>query len=170
VPSDEPEGTVVAQNPSAGAEAEQGSEVRLNVAQAPPEPAVVPDVVGQAAANAAQAFAGEGLRVALRYVPSNEQPGTVVAQAREAGTELERGQTVQVNVSTGAEPADATSVPDVGGRPLDEAREALSGAGFEVLAVNLADDVRRTDTVERQTPAGGASIPSGSLVVLYVRR
>lgn len=170
VPSDEPAGTVVAQNPAAGAEAERGSEVRLNVAEAQPEPATVPDVVGQAAAGAAQAFAAEGLRVALRYVPSSEPAGTVVAQAQAPGTELAQGQTVQVNVSTGAEPAEPAPVPDVAGQPLDEARETLSSAGFEVLALNLAEEVSRTDTVSRQTPAAGASIPRGSLVVLYVTR
>jgi serine/threonine-protein kinase len=170
VPSEEPEGTVVAQSPAAGEEAERGSEVRLNVAEAPPEPAVVPDVVGQPAAGAAEAFGAEGLRVSLRYVPSSEQAGTVVAQAQPAGTELEPGATVQVNVSTGDEPAAAQPVPDVGGQPLDEARQTLSGAGFEVLALNLSDELRTTDTVARQTPAGNASIPGGSLVVLYVTR
>ena len=35
VPSSEPSGTVVAQNPAAGQEAPAGSTVRLNVAQAP---------------------------------------------------------------------------------------------------------------------------------------
>jgi eukaryotic-like serine/threonine-protein kinase len=170
VPSNDRPGSVVAQNPAAGAEAERGSEVRLNIAEAPPEPSVVPDAVGLPAADAAGAFAEQGLRVALRYVPSNEAAGTVVAQARPAGTELDRGATVQVNVSVGAQPAANAPVPDVAGQPLDEARETLSGAGFEVLALNLSDDVRRTDTVERQTPAGGASVPRGSLVVLYVRR
>jgi eukaryotic-like serine/threonine-protein kinase len=170
VPSNDQPGSVVAQNPPAGAEAERGSEVRLNIAEAPPEPSVVPDAVGLPAADAAGAFGEQGLRVALRYVPSNEAAGTVVAQARPAGTELDRGATVQVNVSVGAQPAANAPVPDVAGQPLDEARETLSGAGFEVLALNLSEDVRRTDTVERQTPAARASVPRGSLVVLYVRR
>lgn len=183
VPSQEPAGTVVGQSPSAGAEAERGSEVRLNVAQQPegstqptttaapePQPAAVPDVVGQELADAARAFAEEGLKVSVRYVPSTEPQGRVVAQAQPAGTERRRGDTVQVNVSNGPEPQPAATVPTVVGRPLVEARRALEAAGYEVLAVNLEDEVRNEDRVASQSPAGGASVPRGSLVVLYVTR
>ena len=81
----------------------EGSSVRLNVAEAAtpaptttepettaptttaaPEPADVPDVVGQELADAARAFNEEGLKVAVVYVPSNEPAGSVVAQARAA--------------------------------------------------------------------------------------
>jgi eukaryotic-like serine/threonine-protein kinase len=189
VPSQEPAGTVVGQNPRAGSEAERGSEVRLNVARQPegstqpgttqpppattapppqPQPAAVPDVVGQELADAARAFANEGLKVSVRYVPSNEAQGRVVAQAQPAGTELQRGDTVQVNVSIGAEPQPPSSVPRVVGQTLAEARSALEAAGYEVLAVNLEDEVRNENRVSTQTPGGGASVPSGSLVVLYV--
>jgi serine/threonine-protein kinase len=198
VPSDESAGNVVAQDPAAGDEAEEGSSVRLNVAREPdettttapattppattattsptttappePQPAIVPDVVGQELADAARSFADEGLRVSVRYVPSNEAQGRVVAQAQPAGTELRRGDTVQVNVSNGAEPQPAGNVPRVVGQSLADARSALDAAGYEVLAVNLQDEVRNEDRVVSQTPGGGASVPRGSLVVLYVTR
>ena len=194
VPSSEPSGTVVAQNPAAGKQAKSGGVVRLNVAQAagetttqpagttapppattapppttaPPEPATVPEVVGKELAEAAQSFAEEGLKAAVRYVPSQEPQGRVVAQAQPAGTERRRGDTVQLNVSIGPQPAAATSVPDVAGESLDDARRTLEQAGFEVLAINLDGPVRRDDRVASQTPAAGASIPRGSLVVLYL--
>lgn len=195
VPSDEPSGTVVAQNPVAGKKAKAGSIVRLNVAQAPgetatqpgattapppattqrpattapPARATVPEAVGKELAVAAQEFANAGLRVAVQYVPSNEAAGRVIAQAQPAGTERRRGDTVQLNVSIGAEPAAATSVPDIVGQRQDEARRALERAGFEVLALNLDGEVRNQSAVASQTPSGGASIPRGSLVLLYVR-
>lgn len=189
VPSQEPAGTVVGQNPRAGSDAEKGSEVRLNVARQPegstqpattqpppatttappqPQPAAVPDVVGQELADATRAFANEGLKVSVRYVPSSEAQGRVVAQAQPAGTELQRGDTVQVNVSIGAEPQPAATVPRVVGQTLAEARSALESAGYEVLAVNLEDEVRNENRVASQTPGGGASVPRGSLVVLYL--
>jgi serine/threonine-protein kinase len=102
----------------------------------------------------------------VRYVPSNEAAGRVIAQAQPAGTERRRGDTVQVNVSTGAGPAPPEAVPDVVGRRNDEARRVLEAAGFEVLALRLDDDsVRNEDIVASQTPAAG---PRGSLVLLYV--
>ena len=102
VPSDQPSGTVVAQSPAAGKQAKTGGTVRLNVAQAPGEtttqpsattapppatttaptttapaqPASVPDVVGKELAEAARAFADQGLKVAVQYVPSSEPQGT----------------------------------------------------------------------------------------------
>lgn len=201
VPSDQPGGTVVAQDPVAGKQAKSGATVRLNVAKAtaqtttepaatttpppaatappatttappattaPPEDATVPEAVGKELAVAAQAFADQGLKVAVQYVSSDEAAGRVVAQAQPAGTKRKRGETVQLNVSIGAEPAAATGVPDVVGRRQDQGRRTLEQAGFEVLALNLTGQVRNESPVASQTPAGGASIPRGSLVILYV--
>jgi beta-lactam-binding protein with PASTA domain len=76
---------------------------------------------------------------------------------------------VQINVSTGPDPAAGVAVPNVTRRTLEEARQALDAAGFEVLALSPGGDaVKNSSSVASQTPAGGATIPSGSLVVLYV--
>lgn len=180
VPSDKPSGQVVAQNPAADSDAPEGSTVRLNVAQqagetttptttAPPAPATVPDVVGKELADAAKDFADEGLRVAVRYVPSNEAAGRVVAQDQPAGTERRRGDTVQLNISTGAEPAADTEVPQAVGGRLDGGRNALEAAGFEVLALTVGDrEIRNESTIASQSPGANVSIPRGSLVLVYV--
>lgn len=188
VPSDRSPGTVIAQNPAAGEEVADGSSVRLNVAEAAtpaptttepettaptttaaPEPATVPDVVGQELADAARSFNEEGLKVAVVYVPSNEPAGSVVAQARPPGAELQSGDTVQLNVSTGAEPAPDVQVPDVTGEKQAGGRDQLDSAGFEVLTLEeQTSDDSRVGSVLSQTPSGGANIPRGSLVLLYV--
>lgn len=194
VPSDEPSGTVIAQNPAAGRQARSGDAVRLNVAQAegqtapsttappptattqppattaPPARATVPEAVGKELAVAAEEFADAGLKVAVRYVPSNEPAGRVIAQAQPAGTERRRGDTVQLNVSIGPEPAARAEVPGVVGRRLDQGRRTLEQAGFEVLALSLDGEVRNESPVASQTPAAGASVPRGSLVLLYLGR
>jgi beta-lactam-binding protein with PASTA domain len=58
-------------------------------------------------------------------------------------------------------------VLDVTGRELADARERLADAGFEVLAVDPTGQDRFGDVLS-QSPRGGASIPRGSLVILYV--
>lgn len=196
VPSDRSPGTVIAQNPSPGEEVAEGSSVRLNVAEtatpaptttesettapttttttttAPepePEPATVPDVVGQELADAARAFNDEGLKVAVAYVPSQESRGQVVAQAQPAGTERQKGDTVQINVSTGPDPPEQTAVPDVAGTKQNPARQQLSAAGFEVLTLEQeTTDRTKVGFVLSQTPSAGANIPRGSLVIVYV--
>ncbi len=199
VPSDRPPGTVVAQDPAPGTTQPEGASVRLNVAQeaqgtttgattttgttttgtttaqtttAPPpqpSPAVVPDVVGQEFAGAARSFADEGLKVSAAYVPSQEPFGRVVAQAQPAGTELDRGATVQLNVSTGPDPAEKVAVPSTAGQTLGEGRDALEQAGFEVLALTVGDgQIRNESKIVSQSPASGASIPRGALVLVYV--
>jgi len=201
VPSEEPAGTVVAQNPGAGQEAKQGDTIRLNVARRPdetapattapppattapprttspppttapppppPGPSVVPDAIGSPLADAARAFSREGLKVAVQPVPSREPAGEVVAQARPAGTEVQRGDTVQLNVSIGPDPAPQARVPDVVGLERDVARRRLAAAGFEVLALEDAESGGQAGVVLAQTPSGDARVPRGSLVILYV--
>ena len=110
-------------------------------------------------------FADEGLKVSAAYVPSQEPFGRVVAQAQPAGTELERGATVQLNVSTGPDPAEKVTVPTATGQTLGEGRDALEQAGFEVLALTVGDgEIRNESKIVSQSPAGGASIPRGALV------
>ena len=206
VPSEEPAGSVVAQNPGAGQEAKRGDTIRLNVARTPdetapattapppattapprtttapppatttspattappPGPAAVPDAVGSPLADAARVFAREGLRVSVQPVPSREPAGEVVAQARPAGTELRRGDTVQLNVSIGPDPASEARVPDVVGLQRDVARPRLAAAGFEVLALEDVESGGQAGVVLAQTPSGDARVSRGSLVILYV--
>ena len=191
VPSEEPAGTVIAQNPEPGGSAKKGDTVRLNVARRegdgettpattatttttttmnaplppPPRPVTVPDAVGSPLADAARAFGNEGLKVSVQPVPSREPAGEVIAQARPAGSEAQRGNTVQVNVSIGPQPAAEARVPDVVGQEHPDARRQLARAGFEVLALALEGSGSQ---VLSQTPAGDARVPRGSLVILYV--
>ena len=107
--------------------------------------------------------------MSVAFVPSQEPFGRVVAQAQPAGTELERGDTVQLNVSTGADPAERATVPRAAGQRLDEGRRTLEQAGFEVLALTIGDDeIRNESTIASQSPGAGASIPGGALVLVYV--
>ena len=197
VPSDRAPGTVVAQSPAAGSEQPEGTSIRLNVAEAstdttgttttppttttgtttsqtttappPPQPATVPDVVGQELAEGARTFADEGLKASVAYVPSQEPAGRIVAQAQPPGTERERGATVQLNVSAGPDSTTKAPVPRVTGQQLSDGRAALEQAGFEVLALTLGDDeIENESEILSQSPAGGASVAQGALVLVYV--
>jgi eukaryotic-like serine/threonine-protein kinase len=101
--SDEPDGTVVAQNPAAGEQLEPDTAVRLNVSKGA-RSVTVPSVVGQQAVDAQQLLTNAGLKANIVDVPSFETAGTVVAQNPQGG-EAQSGSTVRLNVSNGEPPA-----------------------------------------------------------------
>ena len=124
-----------------------------------------PDAIGTDIADAAESFADAGLRVSIDYIPSNEPAGTVATQANPAGTELQRGDTVGMGVSTGTSTAGNLRVPDVTGQPEPDATEALEKVGFEVLSIDVA--AAEGNDVIFQSPTAGGRAPLGALVVLY---
>jgi eukaryotic-like serine/threonine-protein kinase len=107
----EPDGVVVAQNPTGSARAPKGSTVRLNISTGPPaggstqtvpttEQATVPDVVGETEAAATRILrnAGFTVRVVDRPVTDPTQDGLVVEQAPQAGTRVQGSTQVTIYV------------------------------------------------------------------------
>jgi serine/threonine-protein kinase len=94
VPSDEVQGTVLAQNPDAGTKVVKGSPVRLNVALGAGKrgTATVPDLTGADPATARDRCrkAGFTCLTVQRAARSGEQAGTVVSQRPAAGATLAR--------------------------------------------------------------------------------
>jgi beta-lactam-binding protein with PASTA domain len=90
---------------------------------------MVPNLVGLAEGDARQRLAGQGLTsgTADARVTGSARVGTVVGQAPAAGTRLGSGRAVTLQVE-----AEATSVPDVTGRPLGDARQLLARSGLRV--------------------------------------
>jgi serine/threonine-protein kinase len=116
-PSEEPEGTVISQDPAAGEQVPGGSEVNLVVSSGPEiTTVVVPDVVCFTFAEAARELRDLGLVVEQAgQEPSNPAcpaPNRVVRQEPVAGTEVETGTSVRLWTGT---PATPTTPPGDGG-------------------------------------------------------
>jgi len=107
--SQQDEGTVVAQNPQGGQDAQVGTEVRINVSKGTGT-TTVPNVTGLSEDDAKQQLADADLQANVVEVPSQQDAGTVVAQNPTAGSQLQQGSTVRLNVSRGLEqpPTDTT--------------------------------------------------------------
>jgi eukaryotic-like serine/threonine-protein kinase len=90
VPSDEPAGTVISQNPAAGTVVKEGDTVRLNVSLGPDprETSEIPDVTGLEASQARHRARAEGftVRTVERQAPSAEEVGEVLTQSPASGT------------------------------------------------------------------------------------
>jgi serine/threonine-protein kinase len=103
VASDKPAGTVLSQNPAAGAKVAKGTQVTLSVAQGP-KLVVVPALQGLSVDNATSKLQAVGLVAVTRTVPSAEPAGTVVAQNPPRLQKVKAGTKVELNVSQGKTP------------------------------------------------------------------
>jgi eukaryotic-like serine/threonine-protein kinase len=135
--------------------------VTLLVSDGPPR-VEVPDLVGLDRAGAESRLQAEQLelgRVSEQYSDGVEA-GKIIRHTPGQGEFADFGDKVDVVVSAGPEPV---VVPDVTGKTLDEAREILEEAGFEVRAVNL---VPGSSTVYSQSDAGKEK-PKGSTIWIW---
>lgn len=168
--AEEPPGTVIAQDPAGGDKAEQNSKVRINISKGTGR-VDVPNVVGQTADDAGANIRKAGLEARVVDVPSAEPEGTVVAQNPPAGAEVQRGDSVRINVSTGqgTQTQAGTLVPDVVGLTEEEATDELEAAGYTVrVADEPASEAADSGLVLRQQPSAGAQARSGAEVVIFI--
>jgi eukaryotic-like serine/threonine-protein kinase len=124
----------------------------------------VPNVVGQPADQAQQTLEAAGFRV-TRTTETSERPvDEVIDQDPRADEQAEEGSEVTVTVSGGPETA---KVPDVTGRTLDEASQALIDAGF-VPSQKAEENADVEDgLVIRTDPAANAEAALNSTVTIF---
>ncbi|MDQ0777833.1 beta-lactam-binding protein with PASTA domain/serine/threonine protein kinase [Streptomyces aurantiacus] len=162
---DVPVGFVISTKPGAGTERRGGSAIALVVSKG--SPVDVPDVVGDELddAKAELAEAGLTVEVAAERVTSENEAGQVAKQSPESGREVAGGDTVTLTVSKGPE---MIEVPDVVGDSVDDAKQELEEAGFEVKEdrglLGLFGD-----TVKSQSTEGGDTAPEGSTITIEIR-
>jgi eukaryotic-like serine/threonine-protein kinase len=90
-------GTVLGQDPAAGASVPRGTPVALVVAKRPPK---IPDVTGKAEADARTALTDAGYKVRVRHRPTSDptQVGNVLSESPPAGQRRPKGSTVTIVV------------------------------------------------------------------------
>lgn len=119
-----PEGTVIRQSPSAGAEAETGDTVRLYVsAKTDGNKVPVPNVIGKSLAQAKNDIESAGLVVGNVAEQESEQAvGTVIKQSPSNGTKADKKSAVALTVSKGttATPTPSTPTPTTPTPPTEE--------------------------------------------------
>jgi penicillin-binding protein 1A len=172
-----PAGTILAQDPAAGTELQQGKTVKLKVAKGGPAPGNVPGVTGKKLDEARALLEAAGFRVEEKSTPDEAAKGLVLSQDPRAGAQLEPGGTVTLTVSAGPPGTTTTTlespkvtVPGVVGLRLQKAIALLGQAGLsaavgETIAPEKASDA---GTVASQNPAAGSSVVLGSVISLAV--
>jgi beta-lactam-binding protein with PASTA domain len=107
----QPEGEVIDQDPRPPARVAAASVVRVSVSDG--SRVLVPQVEGEALASARGALAEVGLQAEVEEQQGEIEPGLVAAQAPSSGTEVARGSTVHLVVSTGPPPPEVVDTPTV---------------------------------------------------------
>lgn len=141
------------------------------VAVAPSEVVVVPDVSGLPEDDARAQLEDLGLEVGTIEIldTADDMPvGSVIAQMPAAGTEWIKGQPVAFATAGGPDDGTGTVVPSVLDSSYELAVKELAEAGL--LAVGITDDPSQLDRpdvdVVEQLPAEGQKVPQGSTVLL----
>jgi serine/threonine-protein kinase len=159
------EGRVFRQDPAGGVRLDKGAKVDIYVSMGPPK-VEVPDVKGDSRDEAISTLSSLGLEVKVRDVFSKEEANTVIAQFPTPHTKVDKGTTVQINVSKGLQPL---TVPSVVGQLYDSAAGQLQGEGFAVARRDVPSSQPK-DVVIDQQPKGGSGLPRGGTVILYVSK
>ncbi|MGW5427726.1 Stk1 family PASTA domain-containing Ser/Thr kinase [Streptomyces sp. NPDC004059] len=127
----------------------------------------VPTFVGQSADTARKMAENVDLKVSITRKPCDDQPkGNVCSQDPQAKTEVDKGSTVNLTVSTGAP---KVTVPDVRGIQFDQAQSQLTDKGFKVEKKTQVSS-QTPNVVIDQDPQGGTSKQKGTVITLTVAK
>lgn len=125
VTSSEAEDTVIACEPAPGTPFVSTDKVTLTLAK----PLTVPNVVGKTADEASTALWAVGLPSVVEYVESDREPLTVVATVPAAGTRIEEGATITLQVST-PDPTDQRHLVEYFGMTPQQVADYLVRSGY----------------------------------------
>ncbi|QFQ98754.1 Stk1 family PASTA domain-containing Ser/Thr kinase [Streptomyces phaeolivaceus] len=154
--SDRTPNVVIDQDPI-GTKIEKGSTVTLTVARAP-DKETVPDVSRQSCDAAKAQMTANNLVGTCTEVETDDANlvGKVVATSPEAGSELNKGDTVTIQIGKAAEEEEQeVEVPNVVGRTVGQAKQILQASGFTNIQFANGSDQSDTALVTDQDPDGG---------------
>jgi beta-lactam-binding protein with PASTA domain len=140
-------------------------------AAAPPQPttATVPDVTGQKEASAVTALGNAGILASIVFVPGTDPLGTVLQQAKSAGTTVPFHSHVQINISRGPNATTDATVPNVVGQTLTQAVSTLNAAHLRLIYLKYpVTSQAQAGKVVQQSPLSGAKAPQNAQVVVYL--
>ncbi|MBR3317715.1 MAG: PASTA domain-containing protein [Atopobiaceae bacterium] len=164
-------GCVISQDPASGTFAEVDSKVNIVISKgrkSAPE-TTMPDLTGKTREDAEKAITDARL-IAVQgadVVSNKVKPGLVCEQSVAAGTTLKQDTYVSYSIAI-APPNDSTSVPNVAGEPVKDAREQLHKAYLGVDTSKAYSDTVAKDCVIKQSIDAGTKVAKGTVVSLTV--
>jgi serine/threonine-protein kinase len=158
---------ILRQDPQPNTKADDGSTVSLTVSGGPGQ-ATVPTVDGLTQSQARRKLEAAGFKVTVGREASDSVPtGQVIRTAPPAGTQIDKGSTVTLFISSGPQ---KVTVPSVVGQSQDSASAELANIGLKVQPVSQDSTTETPGTVLSQDPAAGSAVGRGSTVTITVAR
>ncbi|MDT0389159.1 Stk1 family PASTA domain-containing Ser/Thr kinase [Streptomyces dubilierae] len=126
-----------------------------------------PNFIGETEQNARKLATNSDLELTFSKKPcENQAKGNVCSQNPKAGTDVQKGDTIELVVSTGAP---KVTVPDVTGLTYEKAKAELEDKGFQVEQKTEESD-RTPGVVTKQDPSGDTEQEKGSTITLTVAK
>jgi eukaryotic-like serine/threonine-protein kinase len=138
-------------------------------APAQPTTAKMPDVKGQTEQAAVTSMSNAGILASLVFVPGEDTLGTVIEQAKPAGTTVPFHSHVQINVSKGPNAKEDVTVPNAVGQTLDQAVSTMNGANLRLIYVKFpVTSQSQSGKIVQQSPLSGGKAPQNAQVLVYL--
>jgi serine/threonine-protein kinase len=125
----------------------------------------VPSVVGQTFDQASATLVEAGFKVARVDEVSDQPIDTVIKQSPDSGRLLAKGRTVTLTVS-----GRQVTVPDLTGKPFEEAQAALQKLGLTATRVDVDSPDKAPGSVLSTNPVAGTKVDKGTAVELTVAK
>jgi len=159
-----PKDLVISQNPPAGSKLIANSTITLTLSDGPGNTTVPETLLGKMLGEARLILSNVGLVIAqTNPVDSEQAPGTVLAVTPVAGSTVQAGSGVTLDIASGNAP-----VPKVTGKSEIDARTILIQNGFLPRVVQAYDPNSPLNTVLAQAPDPGTVKLVGSSVTITV--
>jgi beta-lactam-binding protein with PASTA domain len=169
-PSADFEGRVIQHTPPAGEKVEGGARVALLVGSKPK--IILPDLRGLKQEEAERRLKELDLQVSeVRFIEDAERVGLVIRHDPLPGASVDPGSAVTLFV--GRKPqgqGEGRDMPDLVGRPLEEALKVLAEMRLKPTETAFMDDPERAGRVVRQSPPAGRPVTPDSKIALMVAR
>jgi eukaryotic-like serine/threonine-protein kinase len=153
------------QSPPSGQRLDPGEEVELFVSTG--EALTVPTVLALSQDDAIAKLAEAGYQWVIEFQADIAEVGLVISQDPPPGSELPLGDAVTLTVSTGP---DQIVVPDMEGKSLGEAFNALTAAGFRPVSETIEEPSETIEfgLVTRTDPPAQNLVNAGLPITIYV--
>lgn len=160
---------VIRTTPKAGTKAKKGSEVTLIISSGEDKPEI-PNLLGKTESNAGSILSGMDINYTTEKVYNEKYPeGQVCYQSKKAGTRVERGSSITLQISKGKKPEEKATVPPLTGKTLSTAKSLISSAGLITgdVTYEYSDDAP-AGTVIGVTPGEGSSVSLNTKVDIVI--